>query len=89
MAAGVTDRLWGIGDLVAMLEAWEAKEKRDAKPIFEVMDWKIGGDFYVKATLPNSDPENISGFNSENEARLWIKNESRLWVHEKRHKKAG
>ena len=25
MAAGVTDRLWEIGDVVDMLEAWEAK----------------------------------------------------------------
>jgi hypothetical protein len=24
MAAGVTDRLWGIGDIVNVLEAWEA-----------------------------------------------------------------
>jgi hypothetical protein len=38
IAAGVTDRLWEIGDLVAMLEAWEAKDKRDARPVFEVME---------------------------------------------------
>jgi hypothetical protein len=38
MAAGVTDRLWEISDLVEMLEAWGAKEKRDAKPIFEVLE---------------------------------------------------
>jgi hypothetical protein len=24
MAAGVTDRLWEVGDIVAVLEAWEA-----------------------------------------------------------------
>jgi hypothetical protein len=24
MAAGVTDKLWGISDIVAVLEAWEA-----------------------------------------------------------------
>lgn len=30
MAAGVTDRLWDMTDLVEMIEAWEAKEKRDA-----------------------------------------------------------
>jgi hypothetical protein len=25
MAAGVTDKLWEIGDVVAMLEKWETK----------------------------------------------------------------
>jgi hypothetical protein len=26
MAAGVTDRLWSIADMVAVLEAWEAEQ---------------------------------------------------------------
>jgi hypothetical protein len=31
MAAGVTDRLWSIGDIVSVLETWEAEdESRDA-----------------------------------------------------------
>jgi IS1 family transposase len=38
MAAGVTDRLWEMGDVVDMLEAWESKEKRDDKPIFEICE---------------------------------------------------
>lgn len=28
MAAGVTDRLWEIGDVVDMLEAWEASQSK-------------------------------------------------------------
>lgn len=40
MAAGITDRLWEISDLVAMLEAWEAKEKRDTKPILRIWSGK-------------------------------------------------
>jgi hypothetical protein len=28
MAANVTDRLWEIGDVVTVLEAWEASEQR-------------------------------------------------------------
>jgi hypothetical protein len=28
MAAGVTDRLWEIGDIVDVLEAWEASRPR-------------------------------------------------------------
>jgi IS1 family transposase len=85
MAAGVSDRLWEISDLVAMLEAWEAKEKREAKPVFEVMEWKIGGGFYVKATLPNVAPENITGFATRNDAVGWVRNESGAWLHARRH----
>jgi IS1 family transposase len=84
MAAAVTDRLWEISDLVAMLEAWETKEKRDAKPVFEVMEWKIGGGFYVKATLPNAEPENITGFVTRNDATRWVRYESKLWSYEHR-----
>ena len=84
MAASVTDRLWEIGDLVEMLEAWETKEKRDAKPIFEVLEWKIGGGFYVKAMLPNIAPENITGFITKDDARRWVRYESAAWLHDRR-----
>jgi len=30
MAAGVTSRLWEMGDIVDLLEAWEAKRARSA-----------------------------------------------------------
>jgi hypothetical protein len=30
MAAGVTDRLWEIGDVVKVLEDWEVREKQAA-----------------------------------------------------------
>jgi hypothetical protein len=30
IAAGVTDKLWEIGDVVAILEAWEAEQKKAA-----------------------------------------------------------
>jgi hypothetical protein len=86
MAAGVTDRLWEISDLVAMLEAWETKESRDAKPIFEALEWKIGGGFYVKATLPDSESENITGFATKNGALKWVRYESAAWLRERRTK---
>lgn len=84
MAAGVTDRLWEMTDLVEMLEAFEAKEKRDDAPIFEVVEWKIGGGFYVRATLPDAAPERIEGFKSEAEAARWVRSESGVWLHERR-----
>jgi IS1 family transposase len=84
MAAKVTDHLWEISDLVEMLESWEAKEKREATPIFEILEWKIGGGFYVKATLPNAAPENISGFETKNDAIRWVRNESAGWLRKRR-----
>lgn len=34
MAAGVTDRLWEMVDVVDVLDAFEAKRKRGANPVF-------------------------------------------------------
>jgi hypothetical protein len=45
------------------------------------MEWKIGGGFYVKVTLPNSVPENITGFETKNAALLWIRHESAAWLY--------
>jgi hypothetical protein len=42
MAAGVTDRLWEMGDVVDMLDAFGAKQKRAARPLFEVCEQNIG-----------------------------------------------
>ena len=78
MAAGVTERLWEMVDaIVDVLDAWEAKEKRDARPLFDVCEVKIGGGFYVRAALPNAAPEQIYGFATEADANRWIRNEFR------------
>src|SRR6202167_1819635 len=76
MAAGVTDRLWEMVDVVDVLDAFEAKRKRAAKPVFEVVQWAIGGGWYVRATLTDGSIERIEGFATEGEAGQWIKNES-------------
>jgi hypothetical protein len=36
---------------VDVLDAFEAKRERAAKPVFEVAQWAIGGGYYVRATL--------------------------------------
>jgi hypothetical protein len=56
----------------------------EAKPIFEVIEWKIGGGFYVKATLPNNEPQNIDSFATRNDALRWIRNDSQLWLYSQR-----
>jgi hypothetical protein len=58
MAAGATDGLWEIVDVVEVLEAFEAKRKRSAKTIFEIERWAIGGGYDVRATLPAPHKEN-------------------------------
>jgi hypothetical protein len=66
-----------------MLDAFEAKRKGVAKPIFEVEKWAIGGGFYIRATLPDGTIDRIEGFTTEGEAAQLIKNESVAWLHER------
>jgi hypothetical protein len=44
---------------------------------------KIGGGYYVRATLPNGIVDRIEGFATEGDAGRWIKNESVGWLYEK------
>jgi hypothetical protein len=84
MAAGVTDRLWEMVDVVDVLDAFEAKRKRSTKPIFEVEQWAIGGSYYVRATLTNGTVDRIEGFATAGDAGRWIKNESVVWLRQRR-----
>jgi IS1 family transposase len=85
MAAGVTDRLWEMVDVVDVLDAFEAKHKRAAKPIFEVVKWAIGESYYVRVTMPGSEPQQLDTFANEAEAARWIKNEAGAWLYSRRH----
>lgn len=70
MAAGVTDRLWEMVDVVDVLDAFEAKRKRQ-KPTagFEVERWRIGEGYYVTVTIPDSEPRRVTEtFKTEGEA---------------------
>jgi hypothetical protein len=60
-------------DAVDALDAFEAKRKRAAKPLFEVERWAFGGGCYVRATLTDGTVDRIDGFATEGEARRWIK----------------
>jgi hypothetical protein len=83
MAAGVTNRLWEMKDIVAMLEAWEALYAR-VEPKFEIDNHQIDGKPFVRVTLPNGQSETVYGFSSEGEAARWIRNESQAWLYERR-----
>ena len=72
MAAGVTDRLWEIGDIVAVIEAWEAGQAT-AGIIYEIGENRIGGGFYVKVLPRYSEPmEPVYGFETREAAEGWI-----------------
>jgi IS1 family transposase len=72
MAAGVTDKLWEIGDIVAVIEAWEA-EQATAGITYEIGQNRIGGGYFVKVIPRYDQPlEPIYGFKTKAEAEAWI-----------------
>jgi IS1 family transposase len=72
MAAGVTTRLWDLGDIVAVIEAWET-EQATAGITYEVGENKIGDGFYVKP-LPRYGEamDAVYGFETKEAAEAWI-----------------
>jgi hypothetical protein len=73
MAAGVTDRLWEIGDIVTMIEAWET-EQATAGIVYEIGENRIGGRFYVKALPRYSEPmEPVYGFETREAAKRGLR----------------
>lgn len=87
MAAGVTDRLWEMVDVIDRLDAFEAKRKRQPRITFNVEPWRIGSGYYVTVTMPDNEPNRITEtFVTEGEAWQWIRNESNAWVYERRNK---
>ena len=47
MAAGVTDKLWEIGDIVAMVEAWEAEQAKTGT-VYKIGKDDIGDGYHVR-----------------------------------------
>ena len=85
MAAGVTDKLWEISDLVQVLEDWEAQ--RDNEPSFEIEQHKITGDYFVRVTFPNGQTETVyGGIKTKVDALKWIRCEAIVWLYERREK---
>ena len=82
MAAGVTDQLWEVSDLVAMLERWETEQ--DSEPIFDVDMHKIDGKPFVRVSFPDGKEETIYGFNTRGDAIRWIRCEAVVWLWQRR-----
>jgi hypothetical protein len=72
MVAGVTERLWEVSDIIAVIEAWEG-EQATAGITYEIRENRIGGGFYVKV-LPRYGEAMapIYGFKDRAQAEAWI-----------------
>ena len=79
MAAGVTDKLWEMDDLVAMLEQWELA---NFKPEYQfiVRQYMIGKGHSVSVMWRGGEVDTIFGFEKEPDALQWIKEKSQAWL---------
>lgn len=74
MAAGVTDRLWDMNDLVKVLEDWEA-DMATGGTTYEVRPDRIPPGFHVVINTRYGKPETISGFPTVETAKAFIEAE--------------
>jgi IS1 family transposase len=83
MAAGVSDHVWDIADIVRVLEVWELQ--RETEPSFEPEENRIGGGWFVRVTFPNGDTDTIrNNFATRSDAIKWIRCEAVVWLWERR-----
>ncbi len=79
MAAGVTNKLWEVSDIVKMLEQWELA---NFKPEYQfvVRQYAIGKGHSVSVMWRGGEVDTIFGFKTESEALDWIKQRSQSWL---------
>jgi IS1 family transposase len=83
MAAGVTDMLWTMADVVAVVDRWEAQQ-RGQQPVYRIEANRIGNGYSVRVTFPDGKDETIYGFKSDLEAAKWVRCEAVVWLYERR-----
>jgi IS1 family transposase len=71
MAAGVTDKLWEIGDVVAVIEAWE-NDIATAGTSYDIEPDRIGEGYHVRKFTRYGKPERMGSFKTEGEAHAAI-----------------
>lgn len=78
MVADVTDKLWEMDDLVAMLEQWELANYKPEYN-FVVRQYAIGKGHSVSVLWRGGEVDTIFGFEKEGDALEWIKEKSQAW----------
>jgi hypothetical protein len=71
MAAGVTDKLWEIGDIVAMVEAWEAEQAKTGT-VYKIGKDDIGDGYHVRLLPRYEEPTTVFGFATMADAEVYI-----------------
>lgn len=79
MAAGVTNKLWEMNDLVAMLEQWELANFKPGYQ-FVVRQYAIGKGHSVSVMWRGGEVDTVFGFEKEADALEWIKEKSQGWL---------
>jgi IS1 family transposase len=71
MAAGVTDKLWDVSDIIAVVDEWE--DERRANGIqYQIEKSRIGDGYLVRKMVRYAEPVTAYGFVSPGEAQDWI-----------------
>ncbi len=83
MAAGVTEKLWEMDDLVTVIEHWELANQR-LEYNFVVRKYDIGKGYSVSVLWRGGEVDSIYGFDTEHDALGWIREKSAGWLIEKK-----
>jgi IS1 family transposase len=71
MAAKVTDRLWEMSDVIAVIDAWEA-DRRATGIEYQIERERIGDGYLVRKIERYAEPVTVFGFASPGAAEDWI-----------------
>jgi hypothetical protein len=83
MAAGVTDKLWEVADIVAVLEQWELANQQPEYN-FVVRKYDIGKGYSVSVLWRGGEVDTIFGFEREHDALEWIREKSAVWLNQQK-----
>ena len=71
MAAKVTDKLWEMSDVIAVIDAWEA-DRRAHGIEYQIEKERIGNAYLVRKIERYAEPVTVFGFASPGAAEDWI-----------------
>jgi IS1 family transposase len=83
MAAGVSQKLWEVSDIVEVLEQWELANYKPEYN-FVVRQYRIGKGYSVSVLWRGGEVDTVFGFEKEDDALTWIEEKSQGWLIDKR-----